>query len=249
MQKLKSLLIYIPFLLLLYCCNNDYSISEIDYQLIKIDSNLQIEDDSTAIAIIAPYKQKLDSIMKDTIGYCTQDLIIETPEGTMNNYIADVLLKTVKSICKGDDKPIDFCMINIGGLRKSIGKGVITRSDIYELMPFDNKLVVVELKGSDVKLMLDYIARTGGTPVSGIKMGIENKKPISVNINGKVFDSERKYIVLTNDYLADGGDDMTFFMNPISRLNLDIIGRDAIINDIIEKNNLARSNSYNKSKI
>ncbi len=235
MQKYKSRLISVILLLIIiHSCDNNYEVSKVDYKLIKIDSTLKIENDSTTLALIAPYKKTLDSVMKDTIGYSSMDLIIEMPEGTMNNFVADVFLEKAKINYRG--KPIDFCMTNIAGIRKNIAKGVILRSDVYELLPFDNKLVVVELAGTDIEKMLEYIAKTGGQPVSGLKMGIKCSKPINVFIKGEAFDKKRNYVMLTNDYLADGGDDMSFFKNSISKIDLDILGRNAVLEYIIDKN-------------
>ncbi|MCF8298305.1 MAG: 5'-nucleotidase C-terminal domain-containing protein [Saprospiraceae bacterium] len=238
MQKLKSVLFISSLLLLIFVsCDSNYKVVDTDYELIRLDSNLKIADDSVALEIIAPYKQKLDSLMSDTIAYASKDLTISLPEGIMNNFVADLLLERANNTYNNKDKkPIDFCMINIASLRKNIGKGAIKRADIFELMPFENKLVVLELAGADVKLMLDYIAKTGGLPVSGLQMGIKSSSPVNVLINGKAFNKNQNYIVLTYDYLANGGDDMTFLTNPISRQELNILGRDAIIDFIIEKN-------------
>ncbi len=237
MLKFKSALYSLCFILIfISSCNNDYEVAKVDYQLIKLDSNLKIEDDSIALEIIAPYKHKLDSIMGDTIGYSSHELIAAKPEGTLNNFVADLLFETANKHYKEKEKTIDFCIINYRSLRKNISKGIIKRSDVFELMPFDNKLVVLELLGNEVKEMLNYIAKTGGQAVSGIKMGIKSHSYINVLINGVAFNEEQNYTVLTYDYLAAGGDDMTFFKDPIFREDLNILGRDAIIEFIIDKN-------------
>jgi 2',3'-cyclic-nucleotide 2'-phosphodiesterase (5'-nucleotidase family) len=123
----------------------------------------------------------------------------------------------------------------MGSLRKSLPKGKITEADIYELMPFNNKLVVITLSGEKTNKLLEYIASQGGEVVANLKMKIKNKKPQDVFIDGKAFDINKKYRILTYDYLASGGDNMKFFLEPIKMELIDIVGRDAILEFIFEE--------------
>ncbi|MBT8196480.1 MAG: 5'-nucleotidase C-terminal domain-containing protein [Bacteroidia bacterium] len=139
---------------------------------------------------------------------------------------------------KSDDgHGVDFCLLNNGGLRASLPHGDITRGKIFELMPFENEMIVLELNGETTLELVDFIAEKGGMPVSGIRFEIENQKPTNITINGKAFDKNKTYKVVTSDYLAHGGDKLAMLKK---RLNDKLTGvkiRDAIIEYFVEQNN------------
>jgi hypothetical protein len=72
-------------------------------------------------------------------------------------------------------------------------------------------------------------------PETGIKMGIKDSKATNISIQGLPFDETKNYLVITSDYLANGGDDMNFFLKPISYYPLGIKVRDAIIDYLKEQ--------------
>lgn len=156
----------------------------------------------------------------------------EDGESLLGNFFADAAFYEAKKI----DPAIDFAMPSTnGGLRNDLPLGDISLSNVFELMPFENELLTFDLKGSDVASLIDFIARTGGQPVSGIVMKIADKKAADVMINGKIFDATKKYHVLTSDYIAGGGDGVNSFKDPLSRKVLGLKVRDALITYIKEK--------------
>ena len=143
-----------------------------------------------------------------------------------------------------------LCILNSGGLRTALPKGEITRGKIFELMPFENELTVVTLSGKNALLLFEYLAKAGGAPVSGIKMGIENEMPSRIFVNGEPFDSLKTYKVVTSDYLANGGDKYSFFKEPLQREDLRVKVRDAIMEFIMEeKQNGKALNSHFDGRI
>jgi 2',3'-cyclic-nucleotide 2'-phosphodiesterase (5'-nucleotidase family) len=79
-------------------------------------------------------------------------------------------------------------------------------------MPFENEMVVLSLSGEKMQDLFNYIAATGGVPVSNIKLGIRDARAHSIKINKEEFDINKSYKVLTSDYLSTGGDKMNFFI-------------------------------------
>jgi len=127
-------------------------------------------------------------------------------------------------------------LLNNGGLRASLPHGEITRGKIFELMPFENEMIVLELDGETTLELVNFIAEKGGMPVAGLTLVIENNKPQNITINGKPFDKNKTYKVVTSDYLANGGDKLSMLNK---RLNDKLTGikiRDAIIEYFIEQN-------------
>ena len=80
-------------------------------------------------------------------------------------------------------------------------------------MPFENAFVTVKFSGADMQKFFDFIAAGGGDPISGARFTIANKKAIDITINGETFDSNKEYVVLTSDYMANGGDGGAIFTN------------------------------------
>ena len=118
--------------------------------------------------------------------------------------------------------------MNNGGLRTTIDKGNITMGKIFELMPFENELVVLELDKSDYISLLSYIVKRGGEPFSGMTIKIDKENKIISNSWPVNFENGEKISVITSDYLANGGDNMSFFQNKEQK-KVGIKLRDAII--------------------
>lgn len=176
-------------------------------------TNIENEEENPRInKMIAPYKIPLDSQMKSVIGYSEVDMPKQKdqPETILGDLVADAVLEFARNF----DKETDFCVLNNGGLRASLPKQ-ITLGNVYELMPFDNEVVIVTLDGNGVNKCLNYIAERGGVPVSGIKMKLEKLNGNIVFSEAKIrdqdFSSSTTYKIATSDYLSGGGDSMNFW--------------------------------------
>jgi 2',3'-cyclic-nucleotide 2'-phosphodiesterase (5'-nucleotidase family) len=153
------------------------------------------------------------------------------PESLLSNFFADAVMQQALKL----DPDINFAMPSTkGGLRVDLPKGDITMSHIFELMPFENQLIVFTLKGSDVQRLLDFIAASNGEPVAKLKMIISDNKSADVWINDKKFDVSKSYRVLTTDYISGGGDNTQGFENPVDKKSLGLKVRDALLNYVKE---------------
>jgi 2',3'-cyclic-nucleotide 2'-phosphodiesterase (5'-nucleotidase family) len=173
--------------------------------------NNTIADDKTTNTTIKPYKDSLDKIMHRVLAISEVRMDKGQPESVLGNFVSDLTLKYVNKDFGG----ADVVIYNNGGFRNSLAQGNITVENVYELMPFDNELVILEMPGSHVNKLLKYIAQTGGIPVGGLKMKIQKHFPADVYIGNQKFDSTKTYRVVTSDYLANGGDNM-FFLSDAS---------------------------------
>ena len=234
--------LFISFIIGIAGCNTSSHITKVDTTVIQIDSISVIKEDTTSLRLIKPYKEKMDKMINEVLAYTDEVFVKNVPEGLLNNFVSDLLLKKANEYYKAEDgKAIDFCLLNNGGLRSSLPKGAITRGKIYELMPFENNLVVITLSGEKTKEIFNYIAKAGGIPIAGFSMGIKDTLPIDILVKEKPFEINRNYKVVTSDYLANGGDKMKFFSNPVKYENMGIKLRDAIIAYIIEENKNGRT--------
>jgi 2',3'-cyclic-nucleotide 2'-phosphodiesterase (5'-nucleotidase family) len=217
--------------LALGACSTKYTLVKTNREEYNINS--KIAADSSVIKSYLPYKTQLDAEMNQVIGYTEVALSKQNVgyESVLGNFFADAAFKQAKKI----NSNIDFAMPSTkGGLRNDFAKGEITVSNIFELMPFENQLIVFTLKGEDVLKLLNYIVASEGQPVAGIKMEVKDKAPVNVIINGKAFDVNQTYQVLTSDYIASGGDDAVGFAKPIAKQVLGLKIRDALLNEVKE---------------
>ncbi|MBB6498631.1 5'-nucleotidase C-terminal domain-containing protein [Pedobacter cryoconitis] len=217
--------------LLLYSCSSNYHLvksNRTEYAVTK-----EVKADSSIIRTYQPYKLKLDSQMNVILGY-SENLLekkMTGGESVLGDFFSDAALAEARKT----DPQIDFTMPSTnGGLRNDLPSGAITLANVFQLMPFENELIVFEIKGTEVQSLLDYIARTGGQPVSGLKMKIVAGKPAAVIINGQPFDQTKNYHVLTSDYIAGGADGISCFKKPVASKVLNLKIRDALISYIKE---------------
>lgn len=175
---------------------------------------IQSQTEETAVnKIIAPYKTSLYAEMNKVIGISdvamakTKDM----PETLLGNFVADLVLEFSKTI----DPETDFAVLNNGGLRSSLPMGNITVGNVYELMPFDNEIVIVTLDGNNVQKVFSYIAEKAGVPVSGVTLQLEKMNgtqvPYNIKVGAEKFSQDNTYQIATSDYLANGGDNMNFW--------------------------------------
>ena len=213
-MKLKKYYIYLG-LLLLFSCTTTYSLQSSDSETIEIKASA----DSSALSIIAPYQKEIEAEMNEVLTYSKISLTKKGTESLLGNFVTDLCLNYANA---------DMCVMNNGGLRTSIDKGPISRGKLYELMPFDNELVVLELNKKDYLGLLDYICKRGGEPFSGIYITMNKEGNVLSNSWPVNFKNNEKVKVITSDYLANGGDKMSFFQNK-KQYKVGLKLRDAII--------------------
>ena len=186
------------------------------------------EVDSQIVKTIKPYKQSLDGKMHEVIGIAPVALTKKTPESSLGNFFAESVFQRVKTL-KNVDTLNTFAMFNNGGLRTSVPQGDIMVGSMYELMPFENKLVIIKISGERLRKLLDFIAEKDGAPVAGIRFVIVDKSATDITINGKPFDLNSTYFIATSDYLAGGGDKFFTAGENNSMVKTDILLRDILI--------------------
>lgn len=212
---------------LLFSCNRHFSVSGNQYKEYVIDQQTSV--DSSLIKYYLPYKKQVEAEMSRVIGRSEVALTKPSdPETLMGDFFSDAIL--TEGLKK--DAGIQFTLATKGGLRTTFPKGDITVSHAFELMPFENELVVLTLTGANTQKVIDFIARSEGQPTAGIRMKIKDKKAYDVFVGGKPFDINQHYKLLTYDYLANGGDNLDCLSNPVESKVIDKKVRDALIDYI-----------------
>jgi len=188
-----------------------------DYRLIAVDSRLDGRIDPTATAILEPYRAGVDSLMNVKIGRMAQEM----PQSSdlLLNWVADIMCRMGADF---SDRPVDLAVVNKGGIRRGLPKGDITKGMIMTMLPFDNRLVVMDIKGSDLADGFRVMEHRGG---DGVSAGFDYKN----------IDPERTYRLVTIDYLANGGD----YMEPLTHGKVvanSPLRLDETLMDYLEKN-------------
>lgn len=190
-------------------------------ELIEVNGSLQHDAMEN---LIAPYKAKKEDSMSVIIGESEETITVGKPESKLTNLIADILLTEARKYIADTD----MAVTNIGGIRRPLYEGNITIGDVFEILPFDNSLLVFEYKGSDILALADAIAQKGGESISGMSLTINGKKAENVKINGQPIDSAKIYKVVTTDYLSWGNDQLEPLANYINSTPLNMMMRDAM---------------------
>jgi 2',3'-cyclic-nucleotide 2'-phosphodiesterase (5'-nucleotidase family) len=220
----KSLSLFsLSLILVTAACSKKYQLQNTNAGLYKVSGSHSV--DSGMVKYLKPYKAQLDSQMWEVIAVSEKVIERRRPEGPLNNLMADAMF----AIGRQNNLSFDLAYTNYGGLRLALPEGPIRLYNVFELMPFENLLTTVRFKGSDLKLFFDYIAAMGGDPISGAQFKIREKKAVDIRIAGKPFDPSQDYIILTSDYMANGGDGGEIFHKATDRKEYPIKLRDAII--------------------
>jgi 2',3'-cyclic-nucleotide 2'-phosphodiesterase (5'-nucleotidase family) len=226
-MALRNYTILLLSLALIYSgCTSVQHISKTDVRYEVMNSSTVSSQDEEVAALIAPYKVEVDKEMNEVLGNVPFDLTKRKPESTLGNWYCDAMLDIAAK--KGFNA--DFSISNYGGLRISqITAGPVTMGEIFELCPFDNLLVIMEMKGDIVDSLLQQTAETEGWPVSkGIKMVIRDKKMVECTIQGAPLSMTKTYKVAMPDYVANGGDGLKVLITQ-KRIQTAILVRDMLI--------------------
>ena len=228
---MKKSILYIALCLAMCAsCSRPLKMVRAEGKVIMIDSTLDAIQDSSYLAYLAPIKADLEANLGAPIGYAPRDLEVHQPECSMLNWASDALYEMAKQLYP---EQVDMAVVNIGGMRCNWGAGDITFRHVFELMPFDNMLVVLTLKGSDLQQLGEIFAYSGGQGIAGMRIKAVGDKVMQqdalVTINGKAIEMDKTYTVATSDYLSQGNDGMLPLKNHIQCWNSEEKIRDLYI--------------------
>src|SRR4030095_7178650 len=179
-------------------CNTSYKAENVQYSSYRIQ---QYDAGSKSLTtIVKPYSDSVNKLMNVVIGY-NEALLEKKRQGNiLGFFITDAYLEMEQQ--KVDPK-VDAGFMNSRGIHlPELPAGTITQGKIFELMPFDNLMVLLRVKGSLLKQYLDTLAANDGVIESGITMQIENKTVQQVMVGGKPLDLNADYTIVHSDYVA-----------------------------------------------
>ena len=230
MSILKASILPLLVLLTTACQKTSYHLTNQAYNRIQIDS-LTAPADSGMVRFLQPYKQRLDQTMNEVLVQTTVPLDRAKPECALNNLLTDGMLLYAQQRL---GQSVDCSHLNYGGIRTGLPKGPIRIGHIYEVMPFDNQLTLLTLKGTMLRDFFEYFvgsqADENALVVGGVRVVIKNNVLTSITFtNGRTFDPNQTYTVLVSDYIANRGGGTAFLKDAVRRQDFNITLRDVFI--------------------
>jgi 2',3'-cyclic-nucleotide 2'-phosphodiesterase (5'-nucleotidase family) len=222
---MKRFLTIAIFSLLLASCGSVAQLTGIAYKGYPVNPVKSV--DSAYIRLIQPYRDSVGKTMDEVLVQNEQELLKELPNSPLGNFLADAYLWAART--RFDEKA-DVAFMNHGGVRiNRFAAGPVTRGMVFEVMPFDNQLVIVSVKGDVLREYIQRLAAEGGGGgVSGLSYRIEGKQAQDILINNKPLDPSATYRMVNSDYAVDGGGGFRGFRE-LKQQRTGYLQRDAII--------------------
>ena len=233
MQKNLFLLLFL--VAFCACSQRQVHVTQASTEAIPINASEDAIQDNDYLAQLAPIKEALEREMNVQIGYAPERLWVDAPECPMLNWATDALWEAAKKVYDGR---VDIAIVNMGGMRCEWAQGPVTIGDVFELMPFDNQLVVLTLKGEDIISLCESFAKYGGQGVAGMRVKTVDGRLADVQVAGKPVDPKGLYTVATSDYLSGGTDHMDALTRYVECWNSELKIRDLYLEAVREQDTI-----------
>lgn len=163
--------------------------------------------------------QPVMSDVKQVVAYSPEMMVKRPPESALSDWFVDILISQCSELT---GKKVDVGFANFGGIRVDMPKGDVLMDDIMSMFPFRNKLCYLELRGSDLRVILEQMARQRWQVVGGVRC-VSNRagELLSAKIGGEPLDDNKIYGVTTIDFLLNGGDGYYIEKNAVNKIILD----------------------------
>ncbi|MDD5302250.1 MAG: bifunctional UDP-sugar hydrolase/5'-nucleotidase [Elusimicrobia bacterium] len=192
----------------------------------------RVGEDPAVKAIVARHSEAVGKIFETVIATAPALMGREPDrENALGDWMAD---------CYRESLGVDVALQNGGGIRAEIPAGPVTLRSIFGVMPFDNLMVKLVLKGSDLRKALDHgvgmakVAQFSGASVEYYRPKPAGERLASVAVGGAPLDDAKTYSLATLDFLLDGGDGYSVFDRFVSSEPTGALARD-LLNECARK--------------
>lgn len=250
-KRLQIPLLY-TYLFLIASCNYSKPVEYYRGQNIIVhrDSIIAINNNYIS-SFLQPYHDSLTIKMSKPIVSIDTLFSNQYTTGNLGNLTADYMLEVGNNYFKNKsvnptthpqsiEQYCDFAVLNNGSLRNNLSPGSVTLGDVFEAMPYENILIIIQLTGAQTDSLFQHIATKNGAYLANAMCTINNNKAENIIINGSRFDSRKSYIVAINDYMLVGGDGYSICKQAKPIWNTGITVRESLIQGL--------QNEYNSTK-
>lgn len=197
-----------------------------------IPINSQIKPNTKIESYLQTYVSQIDTLMNKQVGTTTVDLVKPSYGHPLSNlacWLTDVFKERMGA---------DIALQNTGGTRANINKGPITYNDIYNVLPFDNTLVLMQVSGMELQEILDDLANRANSgretsAISGVTFLAKNGQATEISLAGKSLDPAKTYTIAANDFMANGGSGYTL-LKKAKVIKYDTVLRDIVVDYLKE---------------
>lgn len=239
-MKTNILVILVLSFLLSCCKEKDYKLERINSKMTAVDESIKANNDIDSF--ISPFRNHINKTLDSTLAFAPETYSKkdygnnQSLNTAIGNFMADVVYHQSNPIFKArTGKNIDAVLLNHGGIRSVISKGNISRRTAYQVMPFENSIVVVALKKEQIEILIRYlVTQKKAHPVSNLELQLNKDFSVhKLRLNKKALE-DKTYYIATSDYLLNGGDNMSFFKTNDSIYNLNYKIRNSLIDYFIK---------------
>ena len=211
-----------------YAQNHSYRYK---YRMVRLDSSYDSKLDPKLVSYMERHKARLDKKMNEVIGHCDVTMNVQAPQSPLSDLLTELLLKDGPAAMK--QEACDLSILNFGGIRTNLQAGDVTVGDIFKISPFDNYLVIVTVKGGELKKAVSRFRLDALMAASaGLNVSYKNNVPYRIMIQGKELQDDAMYRLITLNFIAEGGDNI---LTGIKYENTDysmLIFRDFLIDEV-----------------
>lgn len=186
-----------------------------------------LTEDAAIKAVINADQKEIAAVKNEVIGKAVGDLWHQKEQvSVLGQWVADIMRRQTNA---------DFAFQNGGGLRTDIPAGDVSVGKLWEVIPFDNTLIQMDLQGSQVLSILQHGINNpniGSIQYSGMKVvyDLNSKSITGVTLpDGSMLNPEKTYRVVTNDFMAEGGDGYSMFREGKNTGDTHLLVRDLLI--------------------
>ncbi len=205
-------------------CAQDIKIS---WQRVAMDESYETDKLYRLDTIIAEHQEQMGDMM-EVIIFAEDEIEKGQPESALSNIATDFLLDAAEPFINNGYPTLS--LTNFGGIRSNFPKGAVRIYEIYSTFPFDNSVVVAQIKGRYIRQMIErFASREKFEALGGVSIVVENKELMKCEIEGQPLDDDKTYNLVTIDFLLDGGDRFNIADDAESIIRTGIMMRDAAI--------------------
>ena len=218
----------------------DGQVADFTWQPVEITSE-SFPPDAEMTALLQPYADEANASLKQVVmqtgaEFEFGDRLSRYREIALGDLTCDAQVWYVRS----HGMEADFALTNGGNIRAALPAGDVTKEDIMTVLPFENYIYVVALSGQDVLDLFNFIASVPQGAGGFAQVSKEARYTITydadgtgtlsdLTINGEPVDPARTYRIVTNDYLAGGGDGYTALTRSVDTFNTSMLLSDIVI--------------------
>ena len=207
------------------------SITDYQYQLIETVAG-NIKSSPAVARIVDSLEATIEGEMNKVIGELKTPWVRNSrDESNIGNWIADATREYFQT---------DIAFHNSGGIRKGLSTGPVKVRDVWEISPFDNTIMIIQISGDQLLYLLDWRIKNPRDllQTSGIKRIYNSQRKILIDatVNGEPIVSDKVYTIATNNYII--GHIERFLglnINDIAVEDTGIIGRDILVRAVAKQ--------------